>query len=166
MKSLPIFRSTAAPTAAATATEKALHQIWENSRRWHLAEQNSRPEEHGHMLRALLVAAATHAGVFDALQSHGDAEIQALIAAAEKGSDDASHAGVHMTHARALLYIVQHDRDAAKFLARNLAVLQDIAQASEAFYQSDADFFADLRPAERAALASGSACSECQHSPL
>jgi hypothetical protein len=148
MKTLPILncrKLTPDFAAPSTRTAKALHDIWENSRQWHLDGQDSRDPQHGHMLRALLLAAATLAGVWDETESTGDAEVAAIMSAAEAGTDNPGHAGTHMMHARTLMYIMEFDTDASKFLNKNIKILERIAKESEGFYQSDTDFLSDLR---------------------
>lgn len=126
------------------AIARALHAIWENNRQWHHDGQEERDPQHGHMLRALLVAGATLAGVYDDDQSPGDAEVQMIIEQAQTGKDDASRAGVQMVLARALLAIYDADKDSRRFINKNAEILKEIAKDSEAFFQSDTSFLYDL----------------------
>jgi hypothetical protein len=132
----------------ANKTEKHLHDIWHSSRDWHLSDENDRPAEHGHLLRSMLLATATLAGIYDSQESQGDADIKAMIAQANAGCDDPGHAGTLMMHARAISHICQHCADARKYIASQEPILRTISRQAGSFYQSAHSFFTDLQRAE------------------
>jgi hypothetical protein len=123
---------------------KVLHDIWENNRQWHMDGQEERDPQHGHMLRALLVASGTLAGVYDEDESQGDAEVKNILWQAERDQDAPGRAGTQLVLARGLMFIYQHDKDARKFLNKSANQLKKIARESEAFYQTSTSFWSDL----------------------